>query len=119
MSKSDGGADWTPVASVSAAGGTLIVTPEDNTTYVMPTNDAIRLYAVWRANETTRYYVERWGISGDGDIFPLLQDGTVPFDGNTLVVHDAEWAVTQRLEYWGITDEEAWADEDVAGSRVR
>ena len=83
--------------------------------YTMPTGD-VTLYAVWRANDDTTYYVERWAINGDGQLFPLNNDGTVPYDGlGHVIVHDETWAAGQHIEHKGISDEEAWANEATAG----
>lgn len=69
----------------------------------------LRFYYI--ANNNTRYYVERWVITGDGTLVPLKADGTVPHDANgNLLVHDAKWAEGQRLVYVGFTGEMAWAD---------
>ncbi len=83
--------------------------------YTMPTTNAI-LYAVWRANDDTTYYVERWAINGDGQLFPLNNDGSVPYDGlGHVEIHDEAWAQGQHIEHHGISDEEAWANEATAG----
>ena len=69
----------------------------------------LRFY--YTANHDTKYYVERWVITGDGSLVPLYADGTVPHDkdGN-LIFNDEKWAEGQRLVYTGYTGGEAWAD---------
>lgn len=101
----NGGANWITVATTADGKTYVFVTPG----YKMPTRGQT-LYAVWYANNNTRYTVERWAVSGDGVRYALKADGTLERDANGMLVSSTTADATHRIEYIGTTDEEAWAD---------
>ncbi|SJZ81547.1 InlB B-repeat-containing protein, partial [Olsenella sp. KH1P3] len=89
------------------------------TTYFVPTDATVTLHAVWKANDDTTYYVERYVITADGRVIALEQDGTIPRSGdNTPIEHGnhdgSAFIVANRIERTGVTDEEAIADADTS-----
>ncbi|SEH71458.1 InlB B-repeat-containing protein, partial [Parafannyhessea umbonata] len=105
-----GGANWTSVTSGVSAD------------YVMPTTTQ-KLYAVWRANDTTTYYVERYVVTGDGVLVAIDKDGNLVRDAQGLVVPtnltEGSGDAAHRVVHQGVTDEQAWADEAVSGVSYR
>lgn len=101
----NGGANWITVATTADGKTYVFVTPG----YKMPTRGQT-LYAVWYANNDTRYTVERWAVSGDGTRYALKADGTLERDANGMLVSSTTADAAHRIEYIGTTDEEAWAD---------
>jgi uncharacterized repeat protein (TIGR02543 family)/LPXTG-motif cell wall-anchored protein len=127
---STGIASQQAAATAEALAGNLSITGAEFTaqagTYLVPStlasaladetySGAVQLHAVWRANDNTSYYVERWVITGDDIAIALNNDGSVPYDAESRpVAHEdgSDWVIAQRIAHVGITDEVAWADLD-------
>ena len=111
--------DATPDSPASGAFFTLVDgTPE---TFTMPTDKDITLYAVWRANSDTDYYVYLYKVTGDGQLVAIDKDGNevtgASLDANNHVVTDA---AANRYTHQGISDEHANAEgvRDLADQEV-
>lgn len=99
-----------------------------NAVYLVPTAD-VTLYAVWYASDTVAYTVERWLVSGTGELSPLAQDpsndhrGSVQRDASGLLVYSTDpirykrygtAGETASAEYTGADDGLTYTNDDAA-----